>query len=123
MKPEDSLAKPAKALVAVYWDDASGSSAEQEDTEEDALLDHEPVVFVTVGFVLVDNEKGLTIYSEERLGQGSWRVRSFIPRGMIRQVTPIPWPSRRSRAGRPAPGGSAPTPAETSDCTSRGPGG
>jgi hypothetical protein len=78
---------PVKRPVAVVvWDDARGS-ATSTFTEKD--IPHEPLVMTTMGWLLRDDEKGISVamekYSED--GETCWRGHSFIPREMIRSCT------------------------------------
>lgn len=85
-------------FAVVVWDDAWGDS-----TDSAALTDahekHRPTVMQTVGWVLVDNERGVSIFNERCLDKGeeSYRSRTFVPRAMIRSVTPFSLTRKRKK--------------------------
>ena len=68
-------------IVAVIWDDAHGDLNETDDSE----IEHDPVPIVSYGLLVKDDEKGITLFSEQT-GESSYRGRGFIPRGMVRDV-------------------------------------
>lgn len=73
-------------FVAVIWEDATGDD-NGEYTLEKAQEDHHAAHFLSLGFKAVDDEKGITLFAEQRLGdEVGMRGRSFIPRGMIKEV-------------------------------------
>lgn len=77
-------------FVIVVWDDAYGG-AHTPVGEHELAADHKPLVVQTAGWLLVDNDEGVSLFNERYDDGGStlWRGRSFIPRGMIRSVTPF----------------------------------
>jgi hypothetical protein len=100
------MEKPTRAepvLVLAIWDDAWGDAHEIV-TIDDASLKHRPTVMQTVGWLLMDTEKGVSLFNERCLDQGeeSYRGRTFIPRAMVRSVTPVIKP-RKARKRPPAP--------------------
>lgn len=77
-------------LVKVIWDDAWGE-AEESFFYKDAHTKHHPVVMHTVGWLIIDDEKGVSIANERCLddGEENYRGRTFIPKSLVRSVTPI----------------------------------
>lgn len=88
---------PHKQIVIVVWDDAHGN-AHREVTEDE--LPHRPIIMKTLGWLLRDDATGVSVANELAYDADSqcYRGHSFIPRGMIRSVTPFNLTSvRRSR--------------------------
>jgi hypothetical protein len=77
-------------FVIVVWDDAYGG-AHTPTAEADMAAGHTPLVVQTIGWLLRDDDKGISLFNERYDDEGTtlWRGRSFIPRGMIRSVTPF----------------------------------
>jgi hypothetical protein len=77
-------------LVIVVWDDAYGG-AHTPTMEQEIEAGHKPLVVQTIGWCLRNDEAGVSLFNERYDDEGStlWRGRSFIPRGMIRSVTPF----------------------------------
>jgi hypothetical protein len=77
-------------LVIVVWDDAYGG-AHTPTAEHELAAGHHPLVVQTIGWLLLDNEEGVSLFNERYDDEGTtlWRGRSFIPRGMVRSVTPF----------------------------------
>lgn len=77
-------------LVKVVWDDAWGE-AEESFFYKDTHVKHHPVVMHTVGWLLIDDEKGISIACERCLDEGeeNYRGRTFIPKSLVRSITPI----------------------------------
>lgn len=74
-----------KPLSVVLWLDAHGGSVD--DYAEDELNHiHSAKPLSTWGFILKDDEKGITLFHEWSPEDGRWRGRRFIPRGMIVEV-------------------------------------
>jgi hypothetical protein len=99
-------------LVAVVWDDAKATAVVEYDLNEVRTQFHRPARYTTYGLLLVDDEQGVTLASEEG-DDHNLRGLSFIPRQMIVEVVVLA--RRRSRKAvpkkRPA-GSAATTPAE-----------
>jgi len=76
-------------LVAVQWTDAHGSSANERLTEADKETQHQPAFMLSLGWLLWQDEKGVTIVSEACIGENEWRGRSFIPAPLIQSITPL----------------------------------
>lgn len=75
-------------LVIVEWNDAWTDGAEPVLASE-AHIEHRPKVIVTLGWLLKDDDTGVQIASEHYKDDSTYRGRTFIPRGMIRDVTPF----------------------------------
>jgi hypothetical protein len=88
--------------MLVEWNDAYGTSEDDVFTLDD-LTDHRPIRMRTRGMILLDNEHGITMTSEDYLDNNKqyFRGRQFIPRGMIVSVTPVK--TVRSKKKAPAP--------------------
>jgi hypothetical protein len=90
-------------LAELVWDDAHGSAIDYI-TLADAHMKHCPIVMQTVGWVLIDDDKGVSIANERCLedGEECYRGRTFVLRSMVRSLTPFNKP-RKSRKQPPAP--------------------
>lgn len=86
-------------LVVVRWIDAWGDMTTAVDMAE-ALRAHKPEVVTTLGYVLVDDAEGIQL-AGEICDDGTYRARSFIPRGMVKSVTP--YKLTKPRAVKPKP--------------------
>lgn len=87
------LTKVDLPLVLVEWDDAhTGEEAIDRDT---VTSYHKPTIISTLGWVLIDDEVGITLVNEYY--DSSYRGRTFIPRGMVRSVTPYKLSKPRPR--------------------------
>jgi hypothetical protein len=73
-------------LVTVTWADAWGNKSD-EVTLEDVASTHIPQMVTTVGWLLLDDAEGVSI-ANERYGS-TYRGRTFIPRAMVRSITPV----------------------------------
>lgn len=88
-------------FVAVTWLDAWGDTA-GDATPENVHEKHRPAIMQTVGWLLRDDEVGVSIFCERDTEDGSYRGRTFIPRGMIKTVEDFPVKKVR-KARRPKP--------------------
>ncbi len=108
------MKESAHALVAVVWDDAKATAVVEYDLNEVRTQFHKPARYTTYGLLLVDDEKGLTLATEEGDDQ-NLRGLTFIPRPMIVEVVVLSRPRtrkpRRKRAAAPAPAEGATPPA------------
>jgi hypothetical protein len=87
---------PTKLLVAVAWDDAH-STIQSAYAEHE--LPHAPVAILTLGWLLKEDEAGVSL-ANEFCSDGTWRGVTFIPRGMLRKMTHVATPRRtRARVG------------------------
>ena len=75
-------------LVEVVWDDAYSSGLDNVTVKEHR---HSSTVMQTCGWCLRDDDKGVSVANERCLDDGdeSYRGHTFIPRLLIRSVTPI----------------------------------
>ncbi len=72
-------------LVAVVWDDAKATAVVEYDLNEVRTQFHKAARYTTYGLLLVDDEKGITLASEEGDNQ-NLRGLTFIPRAMVVEV-------------------------------------
>ena len=89
----------------VRWLDAHTDTQRQIWSLEE-LQDHNPLVVETVGWVLVESPKGITLGQERITGEdGSFSYRNvgFIPKGMIVGVFPLVPRSQRPKSLYPNP--------------------
>ena len=73
-------------LVKCLWNDAWGNK-EDEVHPEDVLSSHAPIQVETIGWLLADNEVGVSIFNERY--EGKFRGRTFILRGMVIQIEDV----------------------------------
>jgi hypothetical protein len=87
-------------FAVVVWDDAHGSATTDVTLED---LDHTPIVMTTVGWLLREDEKGVSVANErcEEHGKMVYRGHTFVPRSLIRSCTKMTL-ARPRRAKRPA---------------------
>lgn len=76
--------KSALPLVIVQWDDAWTN--EMGVTVEDVRSSHKPMPVQTIGWLLLDDEVGVSL-ANEHFDDGSYRGRTFILRSMVRAMT------------------------------------
>jgi hypothetical protein len=72
-------------LVAVVWDDAKATAVVEYDLNEVRSQFHKAARYTTYGLLLVDDDKGVTLASEEGDDQ-NLRGLTFIPRAMVVEV-------------------------------------
>lgn len=72
-------------LVAVVWDDAKATAVVEYDLNEVRTQFHRAARYTTYGLLLVDDDKGVTLASEEG-DDHNLRGLTFIPRAMIVEV-------------------------------------
>jgi hypothetical protein len=103
------------ALAAVVWDDAKATAVEEYDLNEVRTQFHRPARYTTYGLLLVDDEKGVTLASEEGNDQ-NLRGLTFIPRAMVVEVMFL-GRARAKRKSRPKQPAASPhaAPAHPSD--------
>ena len=88
------MAKPTKVekhpFAIVIWDDPNSSSTEVI-TDENVVKYHVPAVMKTVGWIIKDDEKGISICNEVFYEHDipNYRGHTFILRSLIRSVTPF----------------------------------
>ena len=85
---------PNPTLVICRWSDAHTTEATQYAPTD---IPHAPLVIETVGWLLRDDQAGVSIASE-RIDGTQFRGYTFIPRGMVGDVNPIIKP-RKSKKG------------------------
>lgn len=78
-----------RQLVIVKWDDA-WQDQENFSTAHGIISTHGPMPVETLGWVIQDDEEGISVVNEQSTQDGHdvYRGRTFIPRKMIRSVTP-----------------------------------
>lgn len=82
-------------LAAVVWEDAH-HSLEEYTVDEVKRNFHKPIVTTNYGLLIEDNERGVTLTSEEDV-DGDIRHVFFIPRKMIVEVVDFGPPKRPKR--------------------------
>lgn len=77
-------------LAVVVWEDAWADGGDSV-TILDAHEKHRATIMQTLGWVLADDEKGVSLFNERCLDKGeeTYRSRTFIPRSLIRSNTPM----------------------------------
>lgn len=73
-----------QTLVLVEWWDAWGES--EPISLQTVAGSHEPLLVRTLGWLLHEDERGVQVANEHY--EGYFRGRSFIPRAMVKSVTP-----------------------------------
>lgn len=86
-------------LAIVEWDDAWTS--EEPVSRSMAATVHKPELVTTIGWVLLDDERGITLANEYY--DDTYRGRTFVPRAMIRSVTPYKLSKPRRKKADPPP--------------------
>ena len=76
------LRRPPFPFAILVWDDAFVANGEV--TAEE--ISHHPVRFYSAGWVLREDEHGVSIAAEWSPDQSNFRGVTFVPRGMIREV-------------------------------------
>lgn len=74
-------------LVVCEWADAWCDPTEPISLSE-VHVQHKPKMIVTIGYLLLDNEVGVSIANEYYKDEDVYRGRTFILRSMVRSVTP-----------------------------------
>ena len=88
--------KPVLPLVIVTWHDAWTN--ELGVTVEDVRASHKPMVVRTIGWLLLDDEVGVSL-ANEHFDDESYRGRTFILRSMVVDVQPFTLTKPRKRKG------------------------
>jgi hypothetical protein len=106
MKKED------RRLVVVVWDDA-WQDQENFVTAHGIASTHEPLKVTTLGWVIRDDEVGISVANERSVDDGKdvFRGRTFIPRAMVKSVTDfiLATPRKKKSAAEAAPLSSSPS--------------
>lgn len=74
-------------FVIVHWDDA-WKDAVGDTTVQTATDDNHPEECYLGGWLIADDERGVMLVNEYS-PNGTYRNKSFVPRGMIKSVTPF----------------------------------
>lgn len=78
-----------KAMVVVRWKDAQSSTTKVYKEEDDANY-HVPIVMETVGWLLKDDERGISVMNEAFQEDGvNYRGHTFILRSLIMDIITI----------------------------------
>jgi hypothetical protein len=96
---KSSAANPP--LVEVVWGDAWGE-ADDEVSLDDVASTHTPTIMHTVGWLVHQDEIGVSIFNEKYDSRPSYRGRTFILASMIKSITPLPG-QRKRRSPKRAP--------------------
>lgn len=88
-------------FVTVRWHDAWADGVDDV-THETVGDKHRPILMETRGWLMVDNEVGVSLFYERCLDPQTYRGRTFIPRGMVVAITDFPTVKVRRRP-RPTP--------------------
>ena len=77
-------------FVILVWNDANSSSVEVI-TEENVMQYHVPETMNTVGWLLRDDEIGVSVANETyyETGKPRWRGHTFVPRALVLDVIPV----------------------------------
>lgn len=89
-------------FVSVIWDDAWADATDSVG-EKDHDAKHKVTVMETRGWLLKDDAIGVSLFNERCLDAGEeiYRSRTFIPRQLIKSVTP--WKLTKPRKPREKP--------------------
>lgn len=79
-------AKDRPPLVIITWDDAWGKVEETVTVDTVDQL-HKPLPIKTTGYLLKEDDEGVSIANEFYAEESTYRGYSFIPRLMIKSVT------------------------------------
>jgi hypothetical protein len=107
-------------LVAVVWDDAKATAVVEYDLNEVRTQFHKAARYTTYGLLLVDDDKGITLASEEGDDQ-NLRGLTFIPRAMVVEVVVLGRQRPKKIRSKKQP--AAPQPAADVSAPPRPPGG
>jgi hypothetical protein len=90
-----------KDLVIVTWDDPN-SSAVEVITEENIDQHHVPEVMETVGWLVKEDERGVSVCNElyYETGKPRWRGHTFIVRSLIKSIQRVKHGSQPRKATR-----------------------
>ena len=88
-------------IVAVKWADAHASPESYASPDE---MNHHPMMLITYGMLVKDDEMGVSLVLEESAvdGEDEWRGHVFIPRPLIQDMwvlAPTPHVKSRDRRG------------------------
>ncbi len=112
---QESGVKMTFPFVVVLWNDAWIDATEPK-TIEDVEAEHKPLVVKTTGWILKEDEEGIQVASErylDNLEHDIFRAKTFIPRQMIKSITPVTLTPRRARKLPKMVSTPAPVPSDT----------
>lgn len=92
-------------IVKVLWKDAWIGATEPINLEE-VHLKHRPMLMTTLGWLLCDDEEGVSIANEQYYDEDdmdTYRGRTFIPRGMVQEIIPFKPPRSKKKVKAPDP--------------------
>lgn len=92
-------------LVEVNWLDA-WQDQENFQTTHGVALTHGPMEVTTIGWLIKDDEVGVSIANEKSVqddGEIVYRGRTFIPKGMLTSVIPFKLAKPRKIKPKPVP--------------------
>lgn len=89
-----------KKFKLIIWEDANGNAA-AEYADADMPGFHKAAVYHSWGWVVISDDRGVSLVNEWCPKDESYRSRMFIPRGMIREETVLS--VSRPRAKKVAP--------------------
>lgn len=96
------MEKTKLPYVIVVWDDAHGSATGVVTLKD---IPHKPIVMQTMGWLLREDEKGISLANERCLDEGdeSYRGHTFIPRSLVKSITPfkIATPRKKKKVDPP----------------------
>jgi hypothetical protein len=95
----------AYQFVVVLWDDAWIDAVEPM-TMADVEMRHKPLVVKSFGWLLKESDIGVTLASERYIDNTEhdvFRASTFIPRAMIKSVTPVNLAKKRTKKAPPPP--------------------
>lgn len=83
-------------LVVIQWADA-WVKADEAVTLQDAKTSHGAAIVTTLGWVLIDDESGVSLANEKY--DDTYRGRTFIPRAMVQSMTTFVLAKPRKKKG------------------------
>lgn len=86
-------------FAIVRWLDAWSDGVDDTSAEK-AFESHKPVEMETRGWILMDDEVGVSMFYERHSDKSAYRGRTFIPRGMIKSIEDFPV-KRKPKASKP----------------------
>lgn len=81
--------KKEPRFVTVTWLDAWADGVDDV-TPENVKDKHKPIEMETRGWLLVDDEEGVSVFYERVKGTSNYRGRTFVLRGMIKSIEDFP---------------------------------
>ena len=88
-------------IVIVEWTDAFGEGTLQWWEGQD--IEHAPLIVKSVGYLMREDDVGVTIWQDMCKEDGSsYRGKTFIPRGMIKDIIPL-YPKKVRKRKNPQP--------------------